>query len=70
VTSFDINCMSQNTSWRVEGHLANEAFSRLLLNRMLISFIFCSVAYPGILLWGVQQIQLRTEDGDLGAVAP
>ena len=32
------------------------------------------VAYPGILFggWGVQQIQLRTEDrenGDLGAVA-
>ena len=34
-----------------------------------------SVAYPGILFWGrgVQQIQLRTEDGgngDMGAVAP
>jgi hypothetical protein len=31
------------------------------------------VAYPGILLGGVQHIQLRTEDrenGDLGAVAP
>jgi len=32
-----------------------------------------SVAYPGNLFGGVQQIQLRTEDrenGDLGAVAP
>jgi len=33
-----------------------------------------TVAYPGIFFgWGVQQIQLRTEDrenGDLGAVAP
>jgi len=32
-----------------------------------------SVAYPGILFVGVQQIQLRTEDRenmDLGAVAP
>jgi hypothetical protein len=32
-----------------------------------------SVAYPGILFRGVQQIQLRTEgreNGDLGAVAP
>jgi len=31
------------------------------------------VAYTGILFWGVQQIQLRTEDGengDLGAVDP
>ena len=32
------------------------------------------VVYPGILFWwGVQQIQLKTEDrenGDLGAVAP
>jgi len=31
-----------------------------------------AVAYPGI-LFGVQQIQMRTEDrenGDLGAVAP
>jgi hypothetical protein len=36
--------------------------------------LYCniSVAYPGILFGGVQQIQLRTEDkesGDLGAVA-
>ena len=29
-----------------------------------------TVAYPGILLGGVQQIQLRTENGDLGAVTP
>jgi len=30
-----------------------------------------TVAYPGILLGGgVQQIQLRTEDRDLGAAAP
>ena len=32
-----------------------------------------SVAYPGILFGGVQQIQLRTEDrenGDLGEIAP
>ena len=31
------------------------------------------MAYPGIFFWGVQQIQLRTEErenGDLGAVAP
>jgi len=29
------------------------------------------VAYPGILFEGrVQQIQLRTENGDLGSVAP
>jgi len=28
------------------------------------------VAYPGILFGGVQQIQLRTENGDLEAVAP
>ena len=31
------------------------------------------MAYPGILLWGVQQIQLRTgdrENGDVGVVAP
>jgi hypothetical protein len=29
-----------------------------------------TVAYPGIFFGGVQQIQLRTENGDLGAVAP
>jgi len=32
-----------------------------------------TVAYPGILFGGAQQIKLRTEDrenGDLGAVAP
>ena len=31
------------------------------------------LAYPGVFSWGVQQIQLRTDDrenGDLGAVAP
>ena len=35
--------------------------------------MYFSVAYPGILFRGVQQIQLRTEDrenGDLGALAP
>jgi len=42
-----------------------------LNNKILI--LRQSVAYPGILFGGVQQIQLRTEDrenGDLGAVAP
>ena len=37
------------------------------------SIQYCSVAYPGILCGGIQQIQLRTEDrenGDMGAVAP
>jgi len=29
-----------------------------------------TVAYPGILLGGVQQVQLRTENGGLGTVAP
>ena len=33
--------------------------------------LLLSVAYPGILfVGGVQQIQLRTDDGYLGAVAP
>jgi hypothetical protein len=42
----------------------------ILILYLVMSF---SVAYPGVLFrWGVQQIQLRTEDrenGDLGAVA-
>ena len=35
--------------------------------------MYQSVAYPGVLFAGVQQIHLRTEDrenGDLGVVAP
>jgi len=35
--------------------------------------VFQTVPYPGILLGGIQQIHLRTEDrenGDLGAVGP
>ena len=41
--------------------------------RLTVQPFMRAVAYPGILFWGVQQIQLRTEDrekGDLGAVAP
>jgi len=40
---------------------------------LLVSASNGSVAYPGILLGGgggFQQIQLRTEDRDLGAVSP
>jgi len=44
----------------------------LVLHSSVYFYCCSAVAYPGILLGGVQQIQLRTEDRenrDLGAVA-
>jgi hypothetical protein len=41
--------------------------------RVIFQAPSATVAYPGILFGGVQQIELRTEgreNGDLGAVAP
>ena len=60
-----------NTSYGLEAHII-EDLHFVMLNTLCI----IAVAYSGILFFGkggVQQIQLRTEDGengDLGAAAP
>jgi len=55
-------------TWTMEGHTFATRVSEIALRSLLLP-----VAYPGILFWGVQLTQLRTEDrenGELGVVAP
>ena len=72
----DVNqCPHQTTQYKFMMHYvkSGNTSENYHLNRTgvcVTTHLLLSVAYPGILFVGVQKIQLRTENVDLGAVAP